>query len=218
MPQPLNATPLQYSCLENPRDGGAWWAAIYEDAQSQTRLKRLSSSSSSMPQPLMPKSWNWMVLWRSTRPLELIPHRGLECKSRKSRDTWSNRQVWHWSTKWGRAKTNRVWPRERTGHCKHPLPTKQEKTLHMDMTRWSTPKSYWQYSLQPEMEKLYTVNKNKTRSWLWLRSWTPYCQIQTYIEESRENQTTRPFRYDLNQIHTVLQWKLQWKWQMDSRD
>ena len=35
------------SCLENPRDGGAWWAAIYEVAQSRTRLKRLSSSSSS---------------------------------------------------------------------------------------------------------------------------------------------------------------------------
>ena len=37
------------------------------------------------------------------------------------------------------------------------------------------------------MEKLYTVSKNKTRSWLWLISWTPYCQIQTYTEESREN-------------------------------
>ena len=31
--------PLQYSCLENPRDRGAWWAAVYEVAQSQTRLK-----------------------------------------------------------------------------------------------------------------------------------------------------------------------------------
>ena len=61
----------------------------------------------------------------------------------------------------------------------HPLPTTQEKTLYMDITRWSTPKSDWLYSLQPEMEKLYTVNKNKTRSWLWLRPWTPYCQIQT---------------------------------------
>ena len=39
-----NDNPLQYSCLENPRDGGAWWAAIYGVAQSQTRLKRLSSS------------------------------------------------------------------------------------------------------------------------------------------------------------------------------
>ena len=35
----------------------------------------------------------------------------------------------------------RVLPRERTGHSKHPLPTTQEKTLHMDITRWSTPKS-----------------------------------------------------------------------------
>ena len=41
-----NGNPLQYSCLENPRDGGAWWAAIYGVAQSRTRLKRLSSSSS----------------------------------------------------------------------------------------------------------------------------------------------------------------------------
>ena len=42
-----NGNPLQCSCLENPRDGGAWWAAISGAAQSRTRLKRLSSSSSS---------------------------------------------------------------------------------------------------------------------------------------------------------------------------
>ena len=40
-----NGNPLQCSCLENPRDGGAWWAAVYGVAQSRTRLKRLSSSS-----------------------------------------------------------------------------------------------------------------------------------------------------------------------------
>ena len=39
-----NGNPLQCSCLENPRDGGTWWAAIYGVAQSQTRQKRLSSS------------------------------------------------------------------------------------------------------------------------------------------------------------------------------
>ena len=54
-----------------------------------------------------------------------------------------------------------------------------KRRLRMDITRWSTPISDWLYSLQPKMEKLYTVSKNKTRSWLWLRSWTPYCQIQT---------------------------------------
>ena len=41
----MNGNPLQYFCLENPRDGGAWWAAVYGVAQSRTRLKRLSSSS-----------------------------------------------------------------------------------------------------------------------------------------------------------------------------
>ena len=118
--------------------------------------------------------------------LELTPnkkfpfhHRRLECKSRKSRDIWCNRQIWPWSTKWSRAKANRVLPRECTGHSKHPFPTTQEKTLHMDITRWLTLKSDGLYSLQPKMEKLYTVSKNKTGSWLWLRSWTPYCQIQT---------------------------------------
>ena len=40
-----NGNPLQCFCLENPRDGGAWWAAVYGVAQSPTRLKRLSSSS-----------------------------------------------------------------------------------------------------------------------------------------------------------------------------
>ena len=115
-------------------------------------------------------------------------YRGLECKSRKLRNTWSNRQIWPWSAEWSRAKTNRVLPRECIGHSKHTLPTTQVKTLHMDITIWSTSKSDdWLYSLQPKMEKLYTVSKNKTRSWLWLRSGTPYCQIQTYIEESGKN-------------------------------
>ena len=116
-----------------------------------------------------------------------ILYKGLKRKSRKSRNTWSNRQIWCWNTEGSRAKANRILPREHTGHRKHPLPTIQDKTLYMDITRWSTLESDWLYSLQPKMEKLYTVSKNKTRSWLWLRPWTPYCQIQTEIEETREN-------------------------------
>ena len=116
-----------------------------------------------------------------------LNHRGMECKSRKSGNTRSHRQIWRWSTEWSRAKANRVLQREHTSHRKYPFPTRQKKTLHMDITTWSILKSDWLYSLQPKMEKLYTVSKNKTGSWLWLRSWTPYCQIQTQIEESREN-------------------------------
>ena len=78
--------------------------------------------------------------------IELTPkrfpfhYRGLECKRRKSRDIWSKRKIWPWSTKQSRSNANRVLPRKFT--CsKHPLPTIQEKTLHMGVTRWSIPKS-----------------------------------------------------------------------------
>ena len=59
-----NGNPLQRSCLENPRDRGAWWAAVYGDAQSRTRLRRLSSSSSSRiySKPDLSKSWEKPVL------------------------------------------------------------------------------------------------------------------------------------------------------------
>ena len=55
-----NGNLLQYSCLENPRDGGAWWTAVYGVAQSQTRLRRLSSSSSRV--------------WSGSIDLILCPH------------------------------------------------------------------------------------------------------------------------------------------------
>ena len=254
-----------------------------------------------MPQPVHWRSWSWMVLWRPTRPDRTntpkrcpFHYRGLECKSRKSRNTWRNRQIWPQNTEWSRAKANRVLPREctavaaakslqscltlcnprdgsppgssipgilqartlecvaisfanawkwkvevkspsrvgllktpwtaayqaplymgfsrqeywsglplpsprkRIGQSKHPLPKTQEKTLHMDITRWSTPKSDWLYSLQPKMEKLYTVSKNKTRSWLWLRSWTPIAKFR--LKSKKIGKTTRPLRYDLNEI------------------
>ena len=68
-------------------------------------------------------------------------HRGLECKSRKSGETWSDRQVRPWRTKLIRAKSKKNLPRECTDHSKHPPPTTQEKTLPMDITRWSISKS-----------------------------------------------------------------------------
>ena len=62
-----NGNPLQCSCLENPRDRGAWWAAIYAVAQSQTRLKWLSSSSSNItcdhsPRARHPGVWSQVRL------------------------------------------------------------------------------------------------------------------------------------------------------------
>ena len=63
----------------------------------------------------------------------------------------------------GRAKANRVLPRELTGHNKHPLLTTQKTSLHTDINRWSILKSDRLYFLQLKMEKFYTVSKNKTR-------------------------------------------------------
>ena len=60
-----NGNPLQRSCLKNPRDRGAWWAAIYGVAQSRTRLKRLSSSSS---------GWFWVGSRRQTLTKLVITH------------------------------------------------------------------------------------------------------------------------------------------------
>ena len=57
-----NGNPLRCSCLENPRDGGAWWAAVYGVAQSRTRLTWLSSSSDSVKTENIPL-WQKFVLW-----------------------------------------------------------------------------------------------------------------------------------------------------------
>ena len=113
-------------------------------------------------------------------------HRGLEWKGRKSRDTWSNRQIWPWNTKRSRS-------RECTGHSKHPLPTTQEKTLHGHHQMVNTKIRLIIFFVAKDGALCSQQKQDQG-----LRSWTLYCKIQAYIEESRK--TTRPFRYDLNQI------------------
>ena len=69
--------------------------------------------------------------------------------------------------------------------------------LHMNITRWSTLKSDWLYSLQPKKEKLCTVSKIKTRKWLWLRSWTPIVKVRLKLKKEGKS---LGHSYDLNQI------------------
>ena len=131
------------------------------------------------------RSWNWTVLWRPTRPLELTPKKDVLFI------------IWDWNEKVGSQEILRVtfkfvfWVQKEASQrliefCQenalviaNTLFQQHKRRLHMDITRWSTPKSYWLYSLQPKLEKLYTVSKNKTGSWLWIRPWTAYCQTQT---------------------------------------
>ena len=137
--------------------------------------------------------------------LELIPkkrcpfhYRGLECKSRKSRNTWGNRQIWPWNTEWSRTKTNRVLPRKCTGHSKHPLPTTQEKTLHMDITRYQHRNQInyilcsqrWRSSIQPAKTRLGTDCGSNHELLI----------AKFRLRAKKVGKTTRPFRYDLNKI------------------
>ena len=101
-----------------------------------------------MPQPLMLKEAEDVQFYEDLQDLlKLMPKKdalyiiGDWNAKVGSQETSGNRQIWRWSTEGSRAKANRALPRECTGQSKHPLPTTQEKTLHMDINRWSTPKS-----------------------------------------------------------------------------
>ena len=90
-----NGNPLQCSCLENPRDGGAWWTAVYGVAQNRTRLKWLSSSSM-CPEPCQP--WNWEGSFSQKRTsvtwwLWLNPCVLLECQE-LAETTYSSASIW----------------------------------------------------------------------------------------------------------------------------
>ena len=147
-----------------------------------------------------------MVLWRPTRPSRTntqrcpFHYRGLECTSRNLRHTWTTWQICPWSTRWSRSKVNRVLPRERTGHRKHPLPTTQEKTLHMDITRRSTPKSgciikEYNFFGATDGEALYSQQKQDRELTKIMNSLLPNSDLNW-----RKYRNTRPFRKDLNQI------------------
>ena len=79
-----NGNPLQYSCLENPVDGGAWWAAVHRVAQSWTRLKRLSSSSSSKLSILKNRLCNELHSYPCTFKTFLLFEKFTSWKAKKS--------------------------------------------------------------------------------------------------------------------------------------
>ena len=141
-----------------------------------------------------------MVLWKPTRPSRTntqkrcsFHDRGLECKSRKSRDSWSNRQIWPWDTKWIRAKANRVLWRENIFHSKHPLPTTKEKTTH----------GHHQVVNFEIILIIFFAAKDvsKTRLGVDCGRLDHELLIAKFILKWKKvGKTTRPFRYDLNQM------------------
>ena len=137
--------------------------------------------------------------------LELTPkkgcpfhYRGLECKSRKSRDTWSNRQIWPWCTKWRRSKANRVLPWECTGHNKHPLLTTQ-RILY----KWTLSDGQYQnqsdYVLcSPRWRRF--IQSAKTRLGADCSSDHEQLIAKFRLKLKKVGKTTGTFRYELSQI------------------
>ena len=94
-----NGNPLQCSCLENPGDGGAWWAAIYGVAQSRTWLRQLSSSSMSI-ESVMPSNhlilslfqlqglFQWIGSSHQVAKVLQFQHQSLQCNEFSGFDVW----------------------------------------------------------------------------------------------------------------------------------
>ena len=85
----------------------------------------------------------------------------MECKSRKS-SIWSSRLVWPWSAKQSRAKAD-SFVRRTCWSQRTPSPVTEGTTLHVNITKGLVPNSGRLYPLQPNIEKLYTVSKSKSR-------------------------------------------------------
>ena len=123
-------------------------------------------------------------------------HRGLECKSGKSRDTWSNRQVWPWSTKRSSTKANRVLPKEHTGHSKHLFQQHKRK-----LYTWTSPAGQHQNQIEYILcSHRSSIQSAKTRPGADCGSDHELLIAKFRLKLEKLGETTRQFRYDLNQI------------------
>ena len=119
-------------------------------------------------------------------------------QSKKSRDTWSNRQVWPWSTKWSRTKANSVLPREYTSLA---------NTLFQQHKRWldtcTSPDGQYQnqndYILCSRRWRS-SIQSAKTRPRTDCGSGDEHSISKFSLKLKKVGKATRPFRYDLNQI------------------
>ena len=125
-------------------------------------------------------------------------YRGLDSKGRKSRNTWGNRQIWPWSTERIREKANRVLPREHTGHSKHLFPTTQEKTVYVDITRWSHRNQIDYILCSPRWRS--SIQSAKIRLGADYGPYHEFLIAKFRLKLNKVGETTRPFRYDLNQM------------------
>ena len=146
-----------------------------------------------------------MVLWRPTRPSRTniqkrcpFHYRGLECKSRKSRNTWSNRQIWPWSTEWNRARLIELC-QENVLVIANTLFQQHKRRLYT----WTSPDGQHRNQID------YILCSQRWRSSMQSAKIRPGADCGSdhelliakfRLKLKKVGKTTRPFRYDLNQI------------------
>ena len=146
-----------------------------------------------------------MILWRPARPFRTstpkrcpFHYRGLECKSRKSRNTWSNRQIWPWSIEWSRAKLIKFC-QENALLIANTLFQQHKRRLYT----WTSPDGqHWNqidYILCSQRWRS-SIQSVKTRLGADCGSDHELLVAKFTLTLKKVGKTTRPFRYDLNQI------------------
>ena len=125
-------------------------------------------------------------------------YRGLECKSRKSRKTWSNRQIWPWSTEWSRAKANRVLPRD-TLVIANTLFQQHKRRLYIWTSADGQHQNQIDYILCSQRWRR-SIQSAKTRLGADCGPDHELFVAKFRLKLKKVEKTTRPFRYDLNQI------------------
>ena len=143
-----------------------------------------------------------MVLWRPTRPSRTNTQKDVLFIIGDWNAKVGSQETPGVTGKFGHGVQNEagqrlVLPRERTGHSKHPLPTTQEKTLHMDSTRWST-QNQIDYILCSQTWRS-SIQSAKTRLGADCGSDHELLIAKFRLKLKKVGKTTRPFRYDLNQ-------------------
>ena len=147
-----------------------------------------------------------MVLWRPTKPFRtntlkrcLFHYRGQECKSRKSRNTWSNRQISPWNTEWSRAKANIEFCQENALVIANTLFQQHKRWLYI----WTSPDGQHQNQID------YILCSQRWRSSIQLAKTRPGADCGSdhellitkfRLKLKKVGKTARPFKYDLNQI------------------
>ena len=127
-----NGNPLQCSCLENPRDGGAWWSAVYGVTQNWTRLKRLSSKGTSQ----MLRILSWVSILVCPGGSQVIT-RGL-IRGRQDGQRDEEKAVWWWeqSLQWGSREPKAAGSLEKLGEMRNRFSSGASRKNQPCQTHW----------------------------------------------------------------------------------